>query len=69
MKEKTEGKIVKFRINEKLRRKVEKGALLSRRKEADVMRIWIEDGTLAQLGLREPENEKPAGEQEETNDA
>ena len=48
-------KIVHLRLNPKLARKLESYACLSRRKENDVIRIALEDLTLDQLGVRQPE--------------
>jgi len=52
-------KIIHLRLEEKLWRKVENLALLSRRKQSDVIRLLIEDATLEQMGVRQPQ-EKPA---------
>lgn len=52
-------KIVHLRLAPKLARKLERFARLSRRKENDVIRLALEDMTLEQLGVRQPE-EKPA---------
>ena len=52
-------KIVHLRLAPNLARKLESYARLSRRKENDVIRIALEDLTLDQLGVRQPED-KPA---------
>lgn len=52
-------KIVHLRLAPKLARKLEKFARLSRRKENDVIRLALEDMTLEQLGVHQPQ-EKPA---------
>ena len=51
-------KILHIRLNERHAQKLENLALLSRRKETDVIRMLIEDATVAQLGVRQPQ-EKP----------
>lgn len=48
-------KILHCRLAPKLARKLEKLALLSRRRENEVIRLLIEDATLEQLGVRQPE--------------
>lgn len=53
-------KILHVRLVPKLARKLENLALLSRRKENDVIRILIEDARLEQLGVRQPEEQDPA---------
>lgn len=53
-------KIVHLRLDEKRWRKLDNAALLSRRTQQACLRILIDDMTVAQLGVRQPEEEKPA---------
>lgn len=50
-------KIVHLRLDEKRWRKLENGALLSRRTQQACLRILIDDMTLGQLGLRQQKEE------------
>jgi len=56
---KKDGKLIRARLRKELAQKLENLALLSRRKENEVIRLLIEDATLEQLGVRQPQ-EKPA---------
>lgn len=50
-------KILHVRLEDKLARKLEHLARLSRRKESDVIRLLIDDATLEQLGVRQPQEQ------------
>ena len=60
MKGKETRKRVWLHLNERHARKLESLAILSRRKETDVLRLLIEDATIEQLGVRENESKEPA---------
>ena len=53
-------KVIHLRLEEKLWRKLENLALLSRRKQTDVMRILIEDANLNDVTRILSQKEEPA---------
>ena len=52
-------KILHVRLEKRLAEKLENLALLSRRKETDVIRLLIDDATLEQMGVRQPKEQEP----------
>ena len=52
---KKNGKVIQLRLRKELAHKLESLATLSQRSETDVIRLLIEDASLEQLGVRQPQ--------------